>query len=216
MSMSQPMRGVKRARTYDASGRQARARQLHATALDIARQLFLERGYVATTVESIAEAAGVSAATIYKTYGGKAGLVRELCQRALAGEGPIPAEQRSNALRASSDPRAVIEGWGKLTAELAPRIAPLVLLLRDAAQADPDAAALYGELDRNRLTRMADNARYLANAGHLRDGVTIRDARDVMWLGTSPELYDLLVNRRHWSVAKYSRFVTESMTNALI
>jgi len=214
--MNQPRRRVKGARTYDASRRQARARQLHAAALDIARQLFLERGYVATTVESIAEAAGVSAATIYKSYGGKAGLVRELCQRALAGGGPVPAEERSNALRAGSDPRAVIEGWGKLTSELAPRIAPLVLLLRDAAQADPEAAALYDELDRNRLTRMADNARYLADAGHLRDGLTTQEARDVMWLGTSPELYDLLVNRRRWTVVKYSRFVTDTMTNALI
>ena len=207
---------VKGARSYDASGRQERARRQFAAVLDTARARFLEHGYGATTVESIAQAAGVSVATIYKTYGGKAGLVRSLAQRALEGAGPVPAEERSNALRSGSDPRAVIEGWGRLTAEVAPRISPLLLLLRTAAQTDPEAASLYDELDRARLARMADNARHLAKAGHLRDGVTAQDARDVLWLCSSPELYELLIVRRRWSLAKYSRFVTDTMVNALL
>ena len=98
---------VKAARLYDASGRREQARRQFAAALDAAQARFLAHGYGATTVESIARAAGVSSATIYKTYGGKAGLVRSLAQRALEGAGPIPAEQRSNALRSAADPRAM-------------------------------------------------------------------------------------------------------------
>lgn len=216
MSMDREHRTVKGARTYDASGRQQRARRQHAAALDAALALFLEHGYASTTVESIAHAAGVSAATIYKSYGGKAGLVRELCQRALAGAGPVAAEERSNALRSVDDPRQVIEGWGRLAAEVSPRVSPLLLLLRTAAQADPEAAGLYAELDQARLARMADNARYLAAAGHLRAGVTARDARDVLWLSTSPELYDLLITQRQWSLAKFSRFLTDTMASSLL
>jgi AcrR family transcriptional regulator len=208
-------RKVKRARTYDASGRQERARQQRAATLEAARELFLENGYTATTVESIASAAGVSAATIYKSYGGKAGLVRELCHRALAGAGPVPAEERSNALRAGDDPREVVAGWGRLTAEVSPRVSPLLLLLRAAAQADPEAATLHDELDAARLARMADNARFLTAGGHLRAGVTARDARDVLWLCSSPELYDLLITRRRWSLAKFSGFVASTMSGAL-
>ena len=63
---------------------------------------------------------------------------------------------------------------------------------------------------------MADNGRHLARAGHLRDGLTARDARDVLWLCSSPDLYELLVIRRRWSVAKYRRFVTDTMVNALL
>ena len=214
MSMSRPRRQVKGVRRYDASRRQGRAREAHAATLDAARELFLAQGYAATTVESIADGAGVSAATVYKSYGGKGGLLRELCHRALAGRGPIPAEQRSNALRTAPDPRQVIEGWGKLTTEVAPRIAPLLLLLRDAARADPEAGALYDELDAERLARMADNARYLASTGQLRVGAT--EARDLMWLCTSPELYDLFINRRRWSVPKYSRFIVDTVTHTLL
>ncbi len=40
-----------------------------------ARRYFLERGYEATTIEAIAEAAGVSSVTIYNHYGTKGGVL---------------------------------------------------------------------------------------------------------------------------------------------
>ena len=202
-------------RAYDASRRQEQARQQHLATLDHAERLFLERGYVATTVGSIARAAGVSAATIYKTYGGKTGLVRALCDRALSGDGPVPAETRSDDLRASHDARTVVDGWGTLTAEVSPRTSPLLLLLRSAAATDGDAAALYGEFDATRLLRMAENARYLAEGGHLRPDLTAEEARDVMWLCTSPELYELLVLQRGWSTARFGTFVSGVIASVL-
>lgn len=216
LSMPSAPNKVNPTRSYNSSGRRERARQLRDTTLQGARIRFLADGYVATTVESIAEDVGISAATIYKTYGGKAGLVRALCQQALEGAGPVSAEERSNALRRQTDPRRVIEGWGHLAAEVAPRVTPVLLLLRDAAYLDPESATLWAELDRNRLERMADNARYLADSGHLRPGVTRQDARDILWLYSSPELHDLLVNQRRWSVAEYNSFITRAMTDALL
>lgn len=153
------------------------------------------------------------------TYGGKAGLVRgvvrELCKRALAGEGPVPAEARSNALQSATDPHAVIVGWGDLTAEVSPRISPLLILLRTAAQTDREADALHAELADARLARMADNAQYLVQGGHLRAGITANDARDVLWLCTAPELYELLVLQRGWTPAKFGAFVADTITGAL-
>ena len=52
----------------------------------------------------------------------------------------------------------MIEGWGRLLAEVSPRFSPLRLLLRTAAEADHEAGLLYEELDRDRLARMAENA----------------------------------------------------------
>ena len=177
----------------------------------MAAEAFLADGYEATTVAGIASRAGVSEATIYKSYGGKAGLVRDLCHRALRGEGAIPAEERSNALRASSNADELIDGWGRLTIEVAPRVAPLLLLLRDAATADPDAALLLEELDRDRIARMTSNARFLDDAGHLRDGVSVDEARDVLWLTSSPELYELLVQRRRWPLPRFANFVAQTI-----
>ncbi|WP_342661649.1 hypothetical protein Rruber_05459 (plasmid) [Rhodococcus ruber] len=57
--------------------------------LDAAAQLFLDRGYAGTTVVSVAAQSGVSLVTIYKSFGGKTGLVRALHARSLAGRGRI-------------------------------------------------------------------------------------------------------------------------------
>jgi len=217
MSVEDRSEAVNARRAYNATRRLERSREIHSRLLDAALRRFGGHGYAATTVESIASDAGVSDATIYKTYGGKPGLVRALCLRALEGQGPVPAEQRSDTLkREQADPRRVIEGWGRLTAEVAPRVAPILLLLREAADGDPAAAALARELDDNRLARMTDNARYLVDGGHVRAGVRLSHARDVLWTYSSPELFDLLVRRRHWSVRRYGRFVADGIANALL
>jgi len=44
----------------------------------------------------------------------------------------------------------------------------------------------------------------------------MRDARDVLWLSSAPELFELLVVRRRWPVAKYSRFVADLIAGALL
>ena len=203
-------------RSYDTSRRRERARRQRAVTLERARELFLHRGYAATTVEAIAEAAGVSAATIYKSHGGKVGLVRDLCAQALAGEGPVPAEQRSDDLRAADDPRSLIEGWGALVAEVSPRVSPLLLVLRAAAAIDPEAEVVYADLDRARLERMAENARHLARRGHLRASVSEAHARDILWLCSSPELYDLLVQQRGWSPGELGAFVVDTMSAMVV
>ena len=48
-------------------------------------------------------------------------------------------------------------------------------------------------MDADRLRRMTENARRLASAGHLRGGITLAQAADVLWTYSSPELYELLV-----------------------
>lgn len=212
--MFDPKHPVKR--EYDISGRRARADQRRAAALDAARHLFLARGYVATTVEALAAAAGVSAATIYKSYGGKAGMARELCARALAGEGDRPAEERSDELRATAGAHEVLADWAALVAEVSPRVSPLLLVLRTAAEIDGGAASLWAELDAARLARMALNARDLIERGLFREGVSADLARDVLWFCTSPELHDLLVVQRGWPLQALRDFVEQTMVAALL
>jgi AcrR family transcriptional regulator len=185
--------------------------------LDAAQRLFLARGYAATTIASIAEAANVSVETIYKGFGGKPGLVRAIWGRGLAGEEPIPAWRRSDDMRSHEpDPRRVLENWGTLTTEVAPRTAPILLLIRTAAATDPEMAELLEETDRARLTRMEHNARHLYERGDFREDVTLEQARDILWIYSSPELYELIVLRQRWPVERYGRFVAEGIIGALL
>ncbi|HEX2850404.1 MAG TPA: helix-turn-helix domain-containing protein [Acidimicrobiales bacterium] len=215
--MERNQRHVKQPRRYDSTRRREQAEQTRGAILDVARRRFLDDGFTPTTVAAIAGEVGVSVDTVYKTFGGKPGLVRAICDQGLAGAGPVHAEQRSDALQISEpDPLRIMQGLGLLAAEVAPRVAPIMLLVRDAAVSDPDMAKLKAELDAQRLERMTHNARNLARAGHLRDDVSVERAGEIMWTYTAPELYELLVIVRGWTAEQLGAFTADALTAALL
>jgi AcrR family transcriptional regulator len=211
------MPSVRTARRYDSRSRRAQAERNRDQVLDVARRRFLADGYAPTTVASIAEEAGVSVETVYKAFGGKPGLVRAIWERGLTGSGPVPAPQRSDEMQARErDPAAIVRNWGALSTEVAPRVAPILLLIRAGAGADPELARLLADADRQRRERMRHNARTLAERGELRAGVGLERATDVLWAFSSPELYELLVLRSGWDLRAYGEFLAESMIAALL
>jgi AcrR family transcriptional regulator len=208
---------VKPRRRYDSTGRRLRAEQAREAILDAARTMFLTDGYARSTIAGIAREANVSVETIFKAFGGKAGLVRAIWERGLEGNGPEPAEQRSDTMRSSeTDPRTILETWGRFTMEVAPLSAPILLLVRTAAAVDTEMESLLEEANQARLVRMEVNARDLLDRGMLREGITLDEARDVLWTYSAPELYELLVLRRGWPLERFGRFVADGMTAALL
>src|SRR6266545_2224875 len=211
------MATVKPKRRYDSSGRQAQARRTRQAILDAAQRQFLEGGYAATTIAAIAAEAGVSVETIYKAFGGKPGLVRAIYQRGLTGREPIPAFQRSDAMRErETDPRTIMRNWGVLTSEVSSVVAPIGRLVRSAAASDPDMAALLRTSNDTREERARHHARFLKQRGYLREGVTLAQATDILWTCTSDELYDLLVVQRGWSPPRFARFLADYMIATLL
>jgi len=214
--MTTKARTVKK-RNYDSTLRRERAEATRASVLDSALRSFLDRGYARTTVTAIASEAGVSPETIYKSFGNKRSLVLALRDRALAGSGPVHAEERSDTAKHSNmDPRRIIATWAQLSTEVAPRLTPILLVVRAAAAADTELAALDAELDAARLARMTDNARALDEHGHLRPGITVDRAADTLYACTMPELYDTLVNERGWTNDDYTLFIERTLTAALL
>lgn len=211
------MANVKPTRRYDGSRRREQAARTRAAVLEAARELLLEDGYAATTVARIAAEADTSVDTVYKTFGGKSGIVRALWERSLAGRQSVPAPVRSDALSSSeADPMEVLRGWGRFVAELSPDGAPIVLFIRAASVTDPEMAALLVEVDEQRRTRMRHNARRMQRRGWLRAGVSLAQATDVLWTYSSAELYELLVLKSGWSAARYGEFVADAMIAALL
>jgi AcrR family transcriptional regulator len=211
------MATVKRSRTYDSTGRQAQARRSRERVIQAARRHLLASGYGSATIAAIAREAGVSVEMIYKTFGGKPGLVRAIYELALEGRGPTPAYERSDQMRSEeTDPRKIMREWGSLTAEVTSEVAPIMLLLRSAAATDPELAQLLAESDADHLKRMRHHARFLSERGYLRTGVTVAQATDVLWTCSSAELYGLLVLRRGWSPARFGRFVSDLMICQLL
>jgi hypothetical protein len=103
-----------------------------------------------------------------------------------------------------------------ITNEVTSAVVPIMLLIRAAAAADADMAALLTATDEARLVRMRVHARFLAERGHLRQGISLEQAADVLWTCSSVELYDLLVLKRGWSLPRYAAFLADFMIAALL
>ena len=206
-------------RRYDASGRQEQARQNRRAVLDAAHRLFVERGYSATAVAEIAAAAGVSVETVYKAYGNKPGLVKAVFDVLVVGDDDdVPMMQREFVQRniAEPDPRRKLQDYGDHLAALAPRVSPILLVVRAAAESDAGASDVWAQLQAERLTGMTAFATHLRDGGFLRDGVSRNEARDVLWTHNSVELWDLLVRQRGWSNPRFGRWVSHQLIAALL
>jgi AcrR family transcriptional regulator len=210
---------VKGRRRYDSPRRQEQARLTRKAVLDAARALFLERGYAATTVRAVAEMAGVSVETVYKAFGNKAGLVKAVFDVAIVGDDrPVPMLQRERVarMRAEPDPRRKLLMYGEHLAEAGPRAGSLQLLIRSAAATDPDAAQVWQQMVQERLLGMTEFARHLHEGAHLRPGISLEAARDILWTYNSVEMYELLVLQRGWRPERYGRWIAEAMIAALL
>lgn len=208
---------VKASRRYDSSGRRERALRTRAAVLDAAERQFLNEGYGSATIASIAQEAGVSVETVFKSFGSKSGLVREIYERGLEGREGTRAYVRSDQMRErEGDPRTIMRKWGRLTAEVASVVSPIRVLMRHLALTDREIAAVLEAAESERLARMRHHARFLKAQGHLRAGVTVSEATDVLWICSSLEIYELLVIRRGWSTERFARYVGSFMITALL
>lgn len=184
-----------------------------------ASELFVEHGYVSTTIDEIAGRAGVSRATVFNAVGGKPELLMRAYQVAVRGnepDTPLGEQARSRQILAETDPSQVLAGYASVVTETGPRIASLYEAVRAAAHADPEAAELWRRLTGERRYGAGRVVRALKKLGPLRAGLTIGTATDLLWLLNDPANYSLLVAERRWPAARYRRWLTETMQTQLL
>ena len=201
------------------SRRQEQARATRAAMLAAASELFLARRFSGTTLQMVADTAGVSVQNVYKVFGNKTGLVKALFDTAIAGDDdPVAVKDRDSisAIRAEPVPQEKLRLYGRHMADVGPRIMPILLVVRDAAAGDQSAAELWATLQDERLTGMSRFADDLESGGHLADGITRHEARDVLWMFNSLEIWDLLVSQRGWTADRYGTWLGRQLTIALL
>jgi AcrR family transcriptional regulator len=204
---------------HDATGRRDRAEATRAAVLDIARDLFIERGYAKVSIPAVAKAAGVSPETIYKTIGAKPALLKAVSDVTLGGDDePIAFEAREHIQRAIAEPDPVIklQHYATLIAAIQPRYTPISQLARQAAQTDPDAAEIWAAMNAERLTGASRMVQHFHENGLLRNDITVERGADLVWTYNSVELYELLVLARGWTIDAYRDFIHQALVAALL
>jgi AcrR family transcriptional regulator len=208
-------------RRYHSQRRQAQAAQTRRDILAAAHQLFLERGYAGITLAATAQAAGVVVETVYRSFGSKAGLFKAVLEAAIAGgaaraERPVDQRPAIQAVINETNPRRQLELYAATQPGIHARVGPLFRVLAEAAAAEPDLAEVSRQLEAQRLDGMGRFAQLLADRGALRPGLSVQEARDVLWTLNAHAVHDLLVTQRGWSPERYRDWLADTLARALL
>jgi AcrR family transcriptional regulator len=199
--------------------RRPKAQATRRRILDAARRLFVERGYVATTIEAIAGEAGVAVPTVYLAFGTKRALLVELLDIAAVGdEEPVAVLERPwvDELRRDPDPQGQLRRWVHGGRHIAARVAPLWEVARNAAPADPDIAAQVHRYKTLTLQAHRYFVSVLAANGGLRDGLDPQRAADIVFGLLSHELYRLLVIEQGWAPEDWEQWAADTLAAQLL
>jgi AcrR family transcriptional regulator len=206
-------------RSYDARRRRARAEEERTATrrkvVEAARKLFLERGYVATTMSAIAREAGVAMQSVYSAGKSKADLLHLVVDLAVAGDHEdvmFVDRPEVAAMATESDARRQVEILAERIAATLTRLAPVWVAYREAAAVDANAAANLDAAHRRRHETFAQMIRSIPEAS-LRG--SWEDATDTAWAIGSIDVF-LLLQSRGWDAARYSDWIRATLLTQLL
>lgn len=186
--------------------------------VEAASRIFIERGYLATTLSGIAREAGVAIQTIYNSIGSKRDVLAKVLDYAAAGEhAPTPAPTFVLAqAEQEPDPRKSLDQLVDFWRDSRPRTAPFYRLLRQAAALDQQAADLERARAEARLHSYRSGAALFAERGGLRAGLPLDDAAAIIHATGHPDLYRFLVIEHNWTADHWATWVRSTLKAALL
>jgi AcrR family transcriptional regulator len=206
-------------RPYRSTLRESQARETRRAVVTAARDLFVERGWSGTTIDAVAGRAEVSRKTVFTSVGGKAALLKLTLDWALVGDDePVPLKERQviAEMDQQTDPHALVAQWARFVAELEERAAPLAAVLVVAADADPEAARVHAESERNRLRGAEFIVTRLAAIDGLRSGLTTKRAVAGALVLMDPSIHRTLVSEHGWTRGEYADWIERSAVAELL
>ncbi len=188
------------------------------TIVEAARRSFVERGYMATTIDEIASASGVAVQTVYNSIGPKRAVLSAVLDHVAAGpESPASVpdfmRRRVAATRTGRGAVRVLAAW---FVEVHGRLGPMLRVLRDAAAFDAEIAELERARDARRFHNYHEAARAIAGRADLRAGLAIADAAAIIWSLGNAEIYRFLVLEQAWTPGRYRRWLERGLRAGLL
>lgn len=199
--------------------REARARRTRQSISTAAGKLFVTEGYGATTIQAIADEADVAVQTVYATFGSKRALLEHLLDISLAGDdAEVAVNDREWMQQVFEAPTATerLTAYAAAVRGINDRVADLMLVLEVAAAVDPDLVSLAHTTEDRRRLGAQSVVKSVTSVGTLRDGLTRRQAIDIVWLLNGPATFRQLVRRAGWTAAAYESWLARALTTELL
>jgi AcrR family transcriptional regulator len=210
---------VKPKRSYHSPHRQEQAAATRRSILGAAQRLFERDGYAATTMEAIADEAGVALKTVYVAFTTKSGVLRGLWDLLLKGDEQTAAVAERSWYREvidEPDPERQLRLNARNSRVVKQRIAGVLEVIRNASPVDPDSDALWNLIQSD----FYDNQRSIVATLHarhaLRPDLDVTRAADILWTLNHPDVWQLLVGSRGWTPAQFESWLGDSSCAQLL
>jgi len=200
-------------RAYASPLRTEAADERRARILASAKALFSRRGIDAVTIAEIAGKSGVAGSTVYAVFKSKEGILRALMEQSLFGD-RFQSAQR--ILAGISDPVEMIA----LTAHVARAIyeseSSDLGLLRSVSGFSPALRKIEQEFEQTRYRMQEERLHRLFAARKARRSIAFDEARRIMWMYTSREVYRMFVTEGGWTPDRYQDWLSQTLITALV
>jgi AcrR family transcriptional regulator len=215
MSDTRPAR-----RRYDNAGRAAQAAANRAAVMRAAVEVLADRGYSGATMTAIASAAGVSVETVYKGFGTKSELVRQVLGAAVVGDDqPVALVDRPEmrAARSEATGAAILAAFAEVSMGILARVGPLLATVLASGRAgEPELRAIARHAGLQRLADLRRVVESVAATGDLRVDLDVDQATDILWTVGSPEVYLQLTVDRGWTGTAYHDWLSRTLALLLL
>lgn len=160
--------------------------------------------------------------TVYRSASGKAGLLADAVQAAVAGgaeRAEIPVLERPAIRRITeeSDPARQLRLYAATQPGIWSRVGPLLRVLDAAANSDASLVELRERIAADRRNGLRYGlGRMLEQRGALRGGVTAERAGDIVYAVCGQANYVALVDECGWTESAYEAWLSETLIAALL
>jgi len=191
--------------------RQRQALATRQLIVDAACELFLEQGYLTTTIEAISARAGVAVSTVYAVFRNKRGILQAIRERwhQESGQRDIYGQAMEQ-----QDPKRRLELAAYATRRQWESSSAMMAIYQAAAAADPDAAA---ELSTALQGRRSFLTQFIGGMSEqLRSDLSPARAVTIFYTLTQPTIYQDLVVEEGWSAEEYEIWLAETLQQQLL
>lgn len=193
---------VKPSRAYHSPQRDEQVNATRRTILAAVEELFAERGYAGVTISQVAGRAGVSVASVYLYFPGKAAMVAAMAD-ALTASPELSVEQ----VEREANPVRQLQIGTHIIRQLNERSWLVADILRSAQGKDETLAEVWMEWQRRHLDAVRRGVEALAERGALRTGLGLEEAVDAYYALLGTDIYRALVRERGWSPQRYEEWL---------
>jgi len=200
-------------RPYVSEAREQGAQATRARILEAAKLLFSHHGVDKVTVAQIAVRAEVATPTVYAVLKSKEGILRALMEEAMFGDRFALARQR---LENVTDSVEMIARTAAIARSVYDGDSRDLGLLRGVSSFSPSLRKLEQEFETMRFEMQEARVQRLFQQKRAKKDLTPDEARHILWMYTSRDVYRMFVREAGWSSERYENWLRETLLTALV